>query len=200
MACSWSRLLPPPRLPCLEGQTLSSGPARWGPGPLAGPARGPGRVRSVRMRRVACPDSCPQPGLPVPRPGQQCPAQPRPHPSGTQRTPGGGLSPSGGGSGPVCRATPSSTPGSGRGAAGSLGRGCLGGSAPANIKQAVAPDQERLPGGEQWQEGVPAPSMALVLGQARTRPVPGRAGPAAVQRGTRAARTPRPAGRGATQT
>ena len=41
----------------------------------------------------------------------------------------------------------------------------------------IAPDQERLPGGVQWQEGVPAPSMALVLGQACTRPVPGRASP-----------------------
>ena len=46
---------------------------------------------------------------------------PVPHPSSAQRTPGGGLSPLGGSSGPVCRGTPSSTPSSGRGTAGSWG-------------------------------------------------------------------------------
>lgn len=86
-------------------------------------------------------------------------------------------------------------PTSGLGTARSRGGGCLGRSAPANIKQAIAPHQERLLGGAR-QEGIPGPSMALVLDQARMGTVPGHASPAAVQRDAGAARTPRPAGRG----
>ena len=93
-----------PAFPASKGR-LSAGAL----GPLAGPARGPGRVRfrpcAVWGVRTAVP------GRGCQDHGQRGPAGfGPPSPLRCQCTPGGGLSPSGGGSGPVRRGTASSAP------------------------------------------------------------------------------------------
>ena len=113
------------------------------------------------MRHVVCPDSCPQPGLPVLWPAQWCPARSSPPPLQCSAYPWGRPV-------PVRRKQWACVQGDAQfhtqlrpGHSWVMGwGGCLGGSAPANFKQAVA-HQERLPGGARWQEGVPAPSTAL---------------------------------------
>lgn len=140
VARSQARLLPPPCLPCLEGQTLS-----WGPGP-------PGRTCPRSWEGQVLPMSVWGVRAAVPHRG--CQDHGRRSPAGfSPPLPSAVSVPMGEACPPWAEAVglcaggrPVPLPTSGRGTAGSRGGGCPGGSAPTNIKQAIAPHQERLPG------------------------------------------------------
>lgn len=117
-----------------------------------------------------CPDSCPQPGLPVPW-APRCPSSPPLLQCSAY--PWGRPVPTGGSSGPVCRGTPVPHPAQAGRQLGHRVRSSGRGLHPPT--QTAVAHQERLPGGARWQEGVPAPSIALAWARlARARPGPQR--------------------------